>query len=149
MYQKKDYDLLNNALSYAKDKQKEFIKNFKINSKTKYNLNKNGTIIISKNKKKFVGKYEILGSYSYKTKFFRHSYANKFIKNPLNIISKRLQKDNVLLFNNPLYEGHKYGRYITSLALYKKKNILGYLVKHEENAPEIYLLIKSLKEINN
>ena len=147
MYQKKDYDLLNKSLEYTSKKQEKFTKKYNINKKTKFNLNKNGKIEIINKKNKFIGNYEIIGSYSYKTNIFRHAFSNIYLNKPLNNISNKLKNEKTLLFKSNIYEGHKYGRFITSLSLYKKKNLLGYLVKHEKGTPEIYILIKSLKPL--
>ena len=90
----------------------------------------------------------MLGTYNYKSGFFRHSWSNKFITKKLSVLSRKIKKYgkkyNTDIFDRELLEGHDWGRIITSVCIYLFDKP-AYLVKNDhDNYPEAYIIIKRI-----
>tara|TARA_A100001388_G_C28530521_1_gene385346 strand:- start:158 stop:613 length:456 start_codon:yes stop_codon:yes gene_type:complete len=146
---KKLKSFIDESIKNASKKQKKFIKKFNIKKTTKYLLNKDGNMKAFNNKKLlFSGKYEVIGTYNYKTNFYRHSSNNKLIPKNLSNLSNKLKKYNkqynTYIFSNEMLEGHDWGKIFTSISVEMFDGI-GYLVKNDHDEyPEAYLVIKEI-----
>lgn len=149
MFNKKLKNLIDASLLETQKKQEKFTKKYNIKKTTRYDIKDNGIIKAYNNKKLlFKAKYQIIGTFNYKSNFFRPAWSNKFIPKKLSIVSRKLKKLNkeyeTYIFNQELLEGHGWGRIMTSIAL-KLENKTSYLVKNDHDSyPETYIILDSI-----
>lgn len=146
---KKLKTFIDESIKNTSNKQKKFTKKYNIKKNTKYILNTDGTLKAFNNKKLlFSAKYEVIGTYNYKTGFYRHSSNNKLIPNHLSKLSKKLKKYdnqyNTHIFSAKLLEGHDWGKIFTSISLDTSDSV-SYLVKNDHDEyPEAYLVLTKI-----
>ena len=161
-----------NQIKIPGDKLEKFIDNCIKNMKNKqdvmlrsYNFGKkNNQFIFFPDHKKFYmfnkekGKvffevqFQIIGTFSPKSKTWRFAWANRYVPNELKRTSLKLKEfgesNNLSVFSEPKVKDEKLGALFTAIGM-KLSNAKGYyIVPSDDKFPEVHLIFTKIKKIN-